>query len=245
MALLLTHTRYQLLETVRVPIALVGNAFFPGAAMLFFVVPAAGDHPVGATIAAASMMTFSVMTSGLFTHGLGVAEDRAQPWDPYTRTLPAGPWPRFGARILTALGMTLIGILPVLAIAVFLTEATATPLQLLLGLGALVVGSIPFQLLGLFIGYALPMKAAVAVVQLLFFPMAVGGGLLTNPMDPPAFIAAVAPFLPSRGAAELVWAAVGYNTPRPLTMVMFGVWIVVAGALALWAYRRDEGNRFS
>jgi ABC-2 type transport system permease protein len=245
MSLLLTHTRYQFMETVRVPIALIGNGFFPAASMLFFVVPFAGDHPVGATLATASMMTFAVMSSALFTHGIGVAEDRVQPWDPYTRTLPAGPWPRLGARILNSLLFTLVGVLPVLIISALFTEATVTPAQLALGVGALLLGSVPFQLLGLFIGYALPSKAAIAVVQLLFFPMAVGGGLLTNPMDAPAFIDAVAPFLPSRGAVELVWAAVGHGTPRTLAVVMFAVWTAVAGALAVWAYRRDEGRRFS
>ncbi|GII00283.1 ABC transporter permease [Planobispora takensis] len=245
MSLLLTHTRYQFLETVRVPIAVIGNGFFPAASMLFFVVPFAGDDPVGATLATASMMVFAVMSSGLFTHGLGVSEDRAQPWDPYTRTLPAGPWPRFGARILNALAMTLIGIVPVLIVAALFTEATVTPVRFLLGFLALMLASAPFQLLGLFIGYALPSKAAIAVVQLTLFPMAVGGGLLTNPVDPPAFIDAVAPFLPSRGAVELVWAALGYGTPDTLALVMFGVWTAVAAVLAAWAYRRDEGDRFS
>jgi hypothetical protein len=61
--------------------------------MLFFVVPFAGDDPVGATYATASMVTFAVMTSNLFGYGVGVASDRAEPWDPYTRTLPAGPGP--------------------------------------------------------------------------------------------------------------------------------------------------------
>ncbi|MFF5206013.1 ABC transporter permease [Streptosporangium sp. NPDC000396] len=245
MSLLFTHTKYQFLETVRIPIAVIGNSFFPAASMLFFVVPFAGDHPVGATLASASMMVFAVMSSALFTHGLGVSEDRAQPWDPYTRTLPAGAWPRFGARLLNGLLFTLLGIVPVLVIAALLTEASATPAQLLLGLGALVVASIPFTLLGLFIGYALPSKAAIAVVQLLLFPMAVGGGLLMDPMNAPAFIGLIGPYLPSRGAVELVWAAVGHGTPGTLPLVMFAVWSAVAGALAVWAYRRDEGRRFA
>ncbi|WP_449064570.1 ABC transporter permease [Planomonospora algeriensis] len=245
MSLLLTHTRYQFMETIRVPIALIGNGFFPAASMLFFVVPFAGGDPLGATLASASMMTFAVMTGSLFTHGTGVSADREQPWDPYVRTLPAGPWPRLGGRVLNALLFTLIGVLPVLVISALFTEATVTPGRLALGLGALVVASIPFQLLGLLIGYALPFKAALAVVQLIFLPMAVGGGLLTNPVDAPAFIDAIAPFLPTRGAVELVWAAVGYGSPRPLTMAMFAVWTAAAGALAVWAYRRDEGRRFS
>ncbi|MFC4060169.1 ABC transporter permease [Planomonospora corallina] len=245
MSLLLTHTRYQFMETVRVPISVIGNGFFPAASMLFFVVPFTGDDPAAATLATASMMTFAVMTSGLFTHGTGVSNDREQPWDPYVRTLPAGPWPRLGGRILNALLFTLIGVLPVLVISALFTEATATPAQLALGLGALVAASVPFQLLGLFIGYALPFKGALAVVQLIFLPLAVGGGLMTNPVQAPAFIDAIAPYLPTRGAVELVWAAAGYGPPRTLALVMLAVWTVAAGALAVWAYRRDEGRRFA
>ncbi|MCG5217461.1 ABC transporter permease [Streptosporangium soli] len=245
MALAFTHAKYQLLETARIPIAIVGSAFFPAAAMLFFVVPFAGDHPVGATMATASMMMFAVMSTSLFTFGVGVAEDRAQPWDPYLRTLPAGAFPRFAGRILSGLAVMAVSLVPVLLIAAFLTKASVTVGGLLLGLAALALGSVPFTLLGLFVGYVMPTKAAVAVVQVIFFPMAVGGGLLTSPVDPPAFIAAIAPYLPSRGAVELVWAAVGDFSPRPITMVMLAVWTLAAGAAAVWGYRRDEGTRFA
>ncbi|WP_230415944.1 hypothetical protein [Micromonospora tarapacensis] len=91
MQLVLTHARYQLLETIRIPIAIFGSAFFPAVAMLFFVVPFAGKDPVAATFATGAMVTFSVMSANIFQYGVGVAEDRAQPWDPFTRTLPAGP----------------------------------------------------------------------------------------------------------------------------------------------------------
>src|ERR1700755_1281234 len=104
-SLALTHARFQLLETVRIPIALIGSAFFPAASMLFFVVPFAGEDPVASTFATPSMGTLAVMTTTLFQYGVGVAEDRQQPWDPSTRTLPAGPLPRFMGRILAGLVM--------------------------------------------------------------------------------------------------------------------------------------------
>ncbi|MEV7006991.1 ABC transporter permease [Streptosporangium sp. NPDC051022] len=246
MSLVLTHARYRFLETVRVPITVIGSAFFPALSMLVFVVPFAGDDRVAATYATGSMLVFAVMSSCLFTYGIGVAEDRAQPWDPYLRTLPAGPLPRFTGRILTVMGIMAISVIPVLLIAAFLTEATATPVQLLLGLVALLTASIPFTLMGLFIGYALPSKAAIVVAQVIFLPMAVGGGLLTGPPEyAPAFIQVIAPYLPTRGAVELVWAASAGFTPNVLSLAMLAVWVVVFGALAVWAYRRDEGLRFS
>ncbi|GII89122.1 ABC transporter [Sphaerisporangium siamense] len=246
MSLVLVHARYLFLETIRVPIAVIGSAFFPSAAMLFFVVPFTGQDAVAATYATGSMLIFAIMSACLFTYGIGVAEDRAQPWDPYLRTLPAGPLPRFAGRILTVMGIMLIAIIPVLVIAALLTAATVTPAQLLLGLVALLVGSLPFTLMGLFIGYALPSKAAVVVAQVVFFPMAVGGGLLTGPPEvAPDFIKAIAPYLPTRGAVELVWTASTTFSPNVLSLVMLAAWIAVFGALSTWAYRRDEGRRFS
>jgi ABC-2 type transport system permease protein len=243
--LALVHARYQLLETIRIPIAVVGTTFFPAASMLFFVVPFAGDDPVASTYATASMVTFAVMTSNLFQYGVGVAEDRAQPWDPYTRTLPAGAVPRFAGRILTSLAMMALSLIPVLVIAALLTEATISPGGLLAGLGAVVLAALPFTLMGLAIGYALPSKAALAVAQIVFFPLAFGGGLLSAPGNAPGFIETIAPYLPTRGAVELMWAAVGDFRVNSVSVISLGGWIVAMAALAVWAYRRDEGRRFS
>jgi ABC-2 type transport system permease protein len=239
------HARYQLIETIRIPVAVIGTAFFPAASMLFFVVPFAGDDPVGATFATASMVTFAVMVSNLFTYGVGVSEDRNQPWDPYTRTLPVGPGPRFAGRILAGLAMMMVSLIPVVVIAALFTAATITPVGFLLALGTVVVVALPFILMGLAIGYALPSKAALAVAQIVFFPLAFGGGLLSEPGNAPGFVETIAPYLPTRGAVELMWAAVGDHPLDRTALVMLGVWIVAMGALAVWAFRRDEGRRFS
>jgi ABC-2 type transport system permease protein len=244
-SLTLTNARFQLLETIRVPIALIGAIFFPAASMLFFVVPFTADDPVASTFATASMVTFAVMNTSLFSHGVGVAEDRAQPWDPFTRTLPAGPAPRFAGRIMAGLVMTFVSLLPVVLIAAVATKATISPGGLLLAVGAVFVIAVPFTLMGLAIGYAMPMKAALAVVQVLFFPLAFGGGLLSAPGRAPGWVEAIAPFLPTRGAVELMWAAVGDFTMDTVSVAMLGVWIVASAGLAVWAYRRDDGRRFS
>ncbi|MCZ7440288.1 ABC transporter permease [Micromonospora sp. WMMC241] len=245
MPLALVHARYQLLEIVRIPVAVVGSAFFPAAAMLFFVVPFAGDDPAGATYATAAMVTFATMSANIFQYGVGVAEDRDQPWNPYTRTLPAGPAPRLAGRILAGLVLTYLSMVPVVVIAAVATAARVTPARFLLGLVAVAVISVPFTLLGLAIGYSLPSKAAIVVAQVLFFPLAFGGGLLSRPDNAPGFVRVIAPYLPTRGAVELMWAAVAGWEPDPKALVMLVVWVLVLAGVAGWAYRRDEGRRFS
>src|SRR4029450_12329561 len=97
----LTHAKFQIIEISRIPIAIIGSAFWPAASMLAFVVPFVGQEPVYATYATASMVTVAVMSTNLFQYGIGVSEDRAHPWDPFVRTLPAGPGPRLIGRILS------------------------------------------------------------------------------------------------------------------------------------------------
>jgi ABC-2 type transport system permease protein len=244
-SLTLVHARFQLIETVRIPIALIGSAFFPAASMLFFVVPFAGNDPTYATYATASMVTFAIMTTNLFQYGIGVAEDRGQPWDPYTRTLPAGPAPRFAGRILAGLVLMVISLTPVVLIAAVATTATVTLPGFVAAVGVTVVAAVPFTLMGLSIGYALPAKAAIVVAQVLFLPLAFGGGLLTAPGDAPGFVQHLAPYLPTGGAAGLMWSAVGDYPLRAGSILALAGWTVALAALAAWAYRRDEGRRFS
>ena len=244
-SLALTHAKVQLIETFRIPIAVVGSAFWPAASMLAFVVPFAGDDPAAATFATASMVTFAVMSTNLFQYGVGVSEDRVQPWDPYVRTLAAGAFPRFAGRLLAGLCLMAFSLLPVVLIAAFLTEATITPLAFLAAAGVTALIAIPFILMGLTIGYSLPQKAAIVVAQVLFFPLAFAGGLMTTPGEAPGFVEHLAPYLPTGGAARLMWAATGYRPFSAVSVASLIGWTFILAGTALWAYRRDEGRRFS
>ncbi|BCJ43848.1 ABC transporter [Actinoplanes ianthinogenes] len=244
MVLALTHAKFQLLELFRIPIAVIGGAFWPAAAMLAFVVPFTGDDPAGATYAAASMITFAVMSTNLFQYGIGVAEDRAQPWDPYVRTLPAGALPRFTGRIVAGLTNMAISMIPVVIIAALFTPASVSGPEFLAAAAATAVISVPFILLGLSIGYSMPQKAAIVVAQVLFLPLAFGGGLMGSPGWQPGFVATIAPYLPTGGAVRLMWAAVGDYPFQWASAVSLLAWTVALGGLAVLAFRRDEGRRF-
>ena len=244
-SLALTHARFQLIETFRIPMALIGSAFFPAASMIFFVVPFVGNDPVYATYATASMITFVVMTSNLFQYGIGVAEDRAQPWDPYARTLPVGAAPRFAGRILAGLVMMGASLIPVVVIAAVATEATITPVGFLAAVAVVALIAVPFTLMGLAIGYSLPAKAAIVLAQVLFFPLAFGGGLMTAPGSAPGFVETIAPYLPTGAAVRLMWAAVGDFPLEPASIAALLGWTFALAGVAIWAYRRDEGRRFS
>ena len=239
------HTRYQVTETLRVPVVVVSTAVFPALILAVFVVPQAGGAgPAAATGAVAQLAVFSAMSVSLFTHGAGTAEDRALPWDAHLRTLPVGAGPRFAARVLTGGFFTLLGLVPLLVLAALVTDATTTPTRFLAGLGGLLLAGLPLLALGLAVGYSVPAKAALALAQVLLLPLAFAGGLFLPPEVMPGWLASISTWTPTRAGRDVVvGAATGTGVPGTALPVLLG-WTLVLGAVAVRAIRRDQGRRF-
>lgn len=244
--LALLHSKFNVLETIRIPIAVIGNILFPALAMFFFIVPQeqVADDPTLSAIGVGGLAMFAVMSTFLFTFGAGVAEDRALPFDPFTRTLPAGPAPRMVGRVVTASIFAVAALVPLAVLAWLFTAAAPSPGQLLLGGVLLLVGGIPFLMLGLAIGYSMSSKAAVAVVQVVLFPLAFAGGLFMPAEMFPGWLQTVSTFLPSRAARDLVVGALTGTQPYSYAVVVLIAWGVGFTGLAVLAYRSDEGRRF-
>jgi ABC-2 type transport system permease protein len=239
------HARYQFTETIRVPIAVIGTMLFPSLSLLFFVVPQSfAKDPGAATTATAQLAVFAVMSVCLFNYGVGVAEDRALPWDSYLRTLPVGPSPRLIGRLLNGLAFMVLGLLPLVLIAWLLTAATLAPSRLFLTAVALLAAGLPLFAAGISIGYSMSTKAALAVAQSLLLPLAFAGGLLLPPETFPGWLNSISLWLPTRAGRDLVVSATtGVGLPGTTLLVLAG-WTVITGSLAVGAYRRDEGRRF-
>lgn len=244
--LTLLHAKYDLIETLRVPIAVIGTLVFPALALLFFVVPqrtVAGNAEY-ATQAVIALAVFAVMSNALFSFGLTISENREKPWDPYLRTLPAPGLARVFAQVLSTGMLGLLAVLPVVLVGAFLTAAAASPLRVLAGIVALAVAALPFMLIGTAIGYALPFKAAIAVVQIVMFSFAFIGGLFLPPLFFAPWLDAVSQFTPSRHARELVIWAVQGGRLEWWVWVGILVWTAISLALALLLFRRDQGQRY-
>lgn len=240
------HLKYQFLETVRIPVAVLGNMLFPALAMAFFVVPQeeVSGNPEWATMAVAGLGLFAVCSASLFTYGLGVAEDRQLPFYPYLRSLPTGPGPQMVGRVLNGAVFALFGLAPLILVAVLFTEATATPPRLVAGVGTILAVAVPFVLLGLGVGYALPAKAALPVVQVILFPLAFAGGLFMPPEIFPGWLDALSKATPTRAGRDLLVQALTGNDAYAAALPVLVGWTVLFAALAAWSYRRDEGRRF-
>jgi ABC-2 type transport system permease protein len=242
MRLTLHHARAQTIELLRLPAYVVPTLAFPTMFFVFFAVPGAGNRDSDATLAL--FAGFAVLGVALFQFGVGIAAERASPWERYLRTLPAGPSARFGARLVSAVGFGGATAVLVTVTALALTPVSLQPSQwLLLGL-TLLLGAIPFALLGVAIGYLASPRGALPIANVVYLGLSYAGGLWTTPEGLPDTVARVSPVLPTRALADALVSAV---TPLPSTWQPWAILLacsVAFGSAALWGYRRDEGQRF-
>jgi ABC-2 type transport system permease protein len=242
MRLVVVHARLATLELLRYPSFIVPTLAFPPLFFVLFALPRASGR---AGVLVASFAAYAVLSVAFFQFGVGIAVERTRSWELYLRTLPVGAATRLGGRALSALCFATASLTVLLAVAV----PTAKPALAAAELGrltlALAAGALPFTALGIALGYLLPAKAALPAANVAYLGLAYAGGLWTGPTGLPGGVERAGAWLPTRQWAELLWAA---TTGRPWTVAPC---LALAGyaagfaALAAWAYRRDEGRRFS
>jgi ABC-2 type transport system permease protein len=193
----------------------------------------------------ATFAGFAVIGVSFFQFGVGIAADRASPWEAYLRTLPVGPGARLAARLLSAAVFAVATAVVLVATALTVSSASLTTGRWAGLAVALLLGTVPFAFLGIALGYWAPAKAALPLANLLYLLLAYAGGLWTRPSALPDAVRGVSRFLPTRALSDgLVATVLGRG-------VEWRAWVALAGfsavfaALAVAGYRRDEGRRFS
>jgi len=138
----------------------------------------------------------------------------------------------------------LLGLAPLVLIGWLCTDATVSAGQYATAAGAILAVALPFLLLGMAIGYSHSAKAALPVVQVVLFPLAFAGGLFMPPEVFPTWLNAFSEALPSRAGRDLLIQALTGEPAYDLAIPVLLGWTMAFAALAIWAYRRDEGHRF-
>jgi len=240
MKLVWAHFKAKMLELVRIPGLWIPLLGIPGALFLFFGTRSAQDQ-ASAIQAMVAYAAFGVLGVAFFQFGVLVAADRDSPWEVYLRTLPVSPQVRFATRVLAGLVFALA------IIALIFVEATLlTPVQLAIKdwvslCLTLLLGSIPFGLLGIALGYWAHPRAASAIANLLWIVLAYAGGVWGEPIQP---VQIVSLYLPTRLYIDAIWtvaAGRGWQVRAWLGLVVYAA---VGGVLAVWGYRRDEGQNY-
>jgi ABC-2 type transport system permease protein len=236
-----THARIATITLARYPGYVVPTLGFPAMFFLFF---ASTTHGPTATYATCSFAAFAVIGVAFFQFGVGIASERASPWELYLRTLPVAPTARLAARLVSAALFAVAAAAAVVVVALLTTDASLpllrwVELAVVLGLGIL-----PFGCLGIALGYWSSARAALPLANLLYLGLSFGGGLWIRPARLPYVVALVSDYLPTRHLANALVGVVRGTAWHPRDWLILAGFTAAFGVLAVVGYRRDEGERF-
>jgi ABC-2 type transport system permease protein len=212
------------------------------------------DGSTFATLSVGSLGAYGVVSLAIFTFGDEVAKERGRGW---IRTLRATPLP-IGAYLVGKLCMAAVyAVLIVVGLAAVSVPSGAADLsvrQWLLLSAVLVGGVLAFSTLGLALAFLARPRAATAIANLVFLPLAFCSGFFIPLSELPALLREVAPYLPTYHFGELVWSVVGSEADTAamteIDSQAVGVhlaWVigslVVGAVVALAAARREAVTR--
>jgi ABC-2 type transport system permease protein len=241
MRLVLLHARASTLELLRYPAFSVPTLAFPALLFLLFVAPRSDADP---NLLLASFAGFAVLAVAFFQFGVGIASERESPWERFVRTLPLRPRVRFAARVISAAIFGLGSAALVVAAALGTTDASLRASRWAALAAVLALGSVPFALLGIALGYWVSPRSALPVANILYLVFSFVGALWTTPAHLPPSIASISPIVPTRQFGNVLWGAAEGDLWRPRVWLLLLGWTAVFGLLAAWGYRRDEGRRY-
>jgi ABC-2 type transport system permease protein len=190
-----------------------------------------------------AMASYGAIWGALSATGPRISHERGSGWLEQLRAMPLA-----GSRVLGAkLAAGMVVALPALVL-VCATGAAAKDVRLGFGQWAALalaiwVGSLPFALMGIAIGYAVGAETAFPLSYALYMAMSAMGGLWVPPSQLPSSFVHVADALPTYRLADLGWHITSGHAPTLADVLVLVGWTVGFGALALLAYRRPLRTR--
>ena len=210
-----------------------------------------GDHTAGKVVDGTvswriylmiSMCSFGALVAALNAAGTRLSMERASGWARQLRVTPIPAWSYVGTKIVASMLVVLPVIVLVEAVGagfgdVRLAATTWMELTILLW-----VTSLPFAVLGVFIGFLVTTEAAFPVVTGLMFVIGYFGGLFTPIDQMPGALQFVAHLIPSYHQVSLALASVDGHTLALTHWLVLAGCVAVLGLAIVWKHRVEEAR---
>ncbi len=223
---------------LREPAALFFSILMPVGFFAFFVSLFGGQSTDGmstATRMVATFGTFGVLSVTLMNPGIGVADDRQRGWLRAKQVSSVPVWLTLAAKVTAALPYA-VGVLLAMAVTAGLTGSLrASPASLLRLAGVLLLGALPFALLGLAVGFQASPNTSAGILNAILIPSAMVSDLWMPLEILPDFIGRIAQFLPTYHLGQLALAQLNGGGLSHV-LVLLGM-TGVAAMLAAVSYR--------
>lgn len=239
-----SEVRLAILQLLRMPGFAVPTVLFPLAFYgLFGLMLPKASSGEAARYLLASYGAFGVIGPALFGFGVGMAMERQMGWLALKQVSPMPMGAYFAGKLAGAVAFAAVVVLGLSLMAAFLGGVVLSLGQwAMLGL-VLMLGTLPFCAMGLWIASLVEARASVAVVNLLYLPMSVFSGLWFPIRLFPELLQQFALVLPGYHLGELSLGVVGARTPNvALSIAVLAAYTALFLLLALRADRRRAAS---
>ncbi|WP_420449930.1 ABC transporter permease [Candidatus Palauibacter sp.] len=236
------EARYQFLMVLRDPAFAIPTLLFPLIFYLFFgVVMGAGSFSVAApTYMLATYSVFGTLGPSLFGFGAGLAMERDSGVLLLKRTTPMPAAAYLLAKVAMAIAFGAVVVLGIFLLGAHGAGVMLYRWQWFALAGVVLAGVIPFCALGLAVGAWARGRAAVAITNLVFFPMAMLSGLWIPITVFPAALQDIANVFPAYHQAQLALKIIAMDGGQPtlLHVLVLAVQSLALLAVAAFGFRR-------
>ncbi|WP_045727627.1 ABC transporter permease [Xanthomonas sp. GPE 39] len=239
--------KYELLRLVRSPMYVFSMLGLPLAFFLIFGLANRSADFLGYPMPRyllASYTCFGAMGSALFAIGAGLALERGRGWLELKRASPMPPAAYVLAKLAASVVFGLSIGLMLMVIAGLVINLQVSAVQVLQFLAVITLGVLCFAAIGVFAGMLMPPDSAAGLMNLVYLPLSLCGGLWLPIEQLPAWLQGLAKLLPSYHFNRLALAALGYaNEASWLALLVLAGYTAVFGVGAALMFRAQEANR--
>jgi ABC-2 type transport system permease protein len=195
--------------------------------------------------ALASVGTYSIVGVMLFSFGMSIANERAQRVNILMRATPLPALVYLIAKLVTALFSALVMLFVFSCVAIVVGGVQLSISAWITLIASLILGVLPFILLGFALGNMINPTGAAPIFNLSFFVLAFASGIFVPLSQLPDILQKIAPYSPLYRLGQLAWHAVGVPTGSISDAIwQLAIYTIIFFSLALYAYRREERHTF-
>ncbi|HRQ63667.1 MAG TPA: ABC transporter permease [Xanthomonadaceae bacterium] len=244
-SILMREVRGELLSAIRQPAFVLPTLAFPVMFYLFFGLAFTMSRSMHMpTWLLATYGVFGIIAPALFGFGIMVATEKGEGWLRLKRAAPVSPLVPLLARVAMAMLFAFLVFVLLASLGALFGGVRMPRADWILLAVTLTAGSIPFCAMGLACGLWLSARAAPAVINLVYLPMAFLSGLWVPLPAFPEWMQGMANVLPPYHLAAIALHVVGMQPAENLWLhawVLTGVTMVFL-AVAAVAWRHVQEN---
>lgn len=240
------ETKYELIKLLRQKSFILSIVGFPVMFFLLFGITNRAAIFHGHTVARyllASYTGFGSMGAALFGIGAGLAQERGLGWLELKRA-SAMPTPAYLlSKLASAVVFGVAIALVLMAIGSAFVNLEISPAQAVHLILVIAGGVAVFASIGVFAGLHMPPRSAAGLINFIYLPLSLCGGMWLPIEALPGWLQYLAHFLPSYYYSRLALHALGYFQESELLSwsVLIGFGVVFSFA-SIWTFRRQSAR---